>query len=185
LEGSDLIFISREKEHACALVKKFAHDSASEAKRTACDNRIFVFELHLGTPTAKYCTCNLSASSAARKAMSSQNTSRRSKIQLRIQQNLSGARFCQVRGASPRFAGTGFFRPGLGLRLCSPLLDKASELLVPARKCRPESSVYLAQFCVGGLLLRPRPQSPGVTAERLMHNVVATVAVVTLLADSF
>src|SRR6266481_6951533 len=53
-------------------------------------------------------------------------------------------------------SGTGFFRPDLGLQLCSPLLDKSSELLVPARKRRPESCVYLAQFRVGRLLLRPR-----------------------------
>src|SRR6266851_9657328 len=31
-------------------------------------------------------------------------------------------------------SGTGFFRPGLGLQLCGPLLDKPSELLVPARE---------------------------------------------------
>src|SRR5208337_5222196 len=46
-------------------------------------------------------------------------------------------------------------RPALSL-----LLDKASELVVPARKRWPQSFVYLAQFRVGRLLLRPRFEGP-------------------------
>src|SRR5271155_3002852 len=53
-------------------------------------------------------------------------------------------------------------RPALSL-----LLDKASELLVRARKRWPESSVYLAQFRVGRLLLRPGFEGP---SDRAGHR---------------